>query len=197
MFGIADVDLLDRMVSAVARSSTASSAYDGSAGGCRRGSTPSSAATPSPPGSPAWTRPAVRNTQDVDILLRRADLPAANDRSGRQVGFTYRRARGVDMFLMETTATGPQCCSCHVRQAKKSAPHESSCLPPTSASVGTGLQFFRVISHWRRLSADQTERPIAPWIKVHLRDMLDVGLVDETWKASLPAGTCGAAATAD
>ena len=45
---------------------------------------------------------AVRNTQDVDILLRRADLAAAT-RALAQEGFVHRRVAGIEMFL-----DGPQ-----------------------------------------------------------------------------------------
>src|SRR5215469_3539940 len=41
---------------------------------------------------------AVRNTQDVDIVLRRVDLPAAR-RALEQAGFAYRHAASMDMFL--------------------------------------------------------------------------------------------------
>src|SRR5262245_54231716 len=41
---------------------------------------------------------AVRTTRDVDILLRRADWPAAMA-AMQQAGFVYRHAKGVDMFL--------------------------------------------------------------------------------------------------
>src|SRR5260370_21368909 len=41
---------------------------------------------------------AVRNTQDVDILLRRRDLPAAKAALAK-AGFVYRHAKGLDMFL--------------------------------------------------------------------------------------------------
>jgi hypothetical protein len=41
---------------------------------------------------------AVRNTQDVDIVLRRADLRAARE-ALEQAGFVYRLAAGRDMFL--------------------------------------------------------------------------------------------------
>src|SRR5947209_12229948 len=41
---------------------------------------------------------AVRNTQDVDILLRRADLERAKVALG-QAGFVYRHAASIDMFL--------------------------------------------------------------------------------------------------
>src|SRR5437867_6477500 len=41
---------------------------------------------------------AVRNTQDVDILLRRQDLPGAIAAMAK-AGFTHRHAKGLDMFL--------------------------------------------------------------------------------------------------
>src|SRR5437762_8082454 len=41
---------------------------------------------------------AVRNTQDVDILLRRSDLEQAKAALGA-AGFVYRHSAGIDMFL--------------------------------------------------------------------------------------------------
>src|SRR6266403_302380 len=41
---------------------------------------------------------AVRNTQDVDILLRRADLPAAKEAMTR-AGFVHRHTASLEMFL--------------------------------------------------------------------------------------------------
>src|SRR5881227_2830916 len=41
---------------------------------------------------------AVRNTQDVDILIRRADLPAARA-ALEKTGFIYRHMAGMDVFL--------------------------------------------------------------------------------------------------
>src|SRR5262249_56146663 len=41
---------------------------------------------------------AVRNTQDVDLLLRRADLDAAKAALA-SVGFVRRHAAGIDLFL--------------------------------------------------------------------------------------------------
>src|SRR5436190_21485809 len=41
---------------------------------------------------------AVRNTQDVDILLRRADLVRAKEALA-PAGFVYRHSSGIDMFL--------------------------------------------------------------------------------------------------
>jgi hypothetical protein len=41
---------------------------------------------------------AVRSTRDVDILLRRADWPAAIE-AMQAAGFIYRHAKSIDMFL--------------------------------------------------------------------------------------------------
>src|SRR5436189_2428511 len=41
---------------------------------------------------------AVRNTQDVDILLRRADLAAATAALAK-AGFVYRHVKSLDIFL--------------------------------------------------------------------------------------------------
>src|SRR5207302_5805128 len=41
---------------------------------------------------------AVRNTQDVDILLRRSDLPLAKAALAK-AGFIYRPGKSLDMFL--------------------------------------------------------------------------------------------------
>src|ERR1700676_2411096 len=41
---------------------------------------------------------AVRNTRDVDILLRRADLDRAKEAMGA-AGFIYRHVKSIDMFL--------------------------------------------------------------------------------------------------
>src|SRR5215469_15163672 len=47
---------------------------------------------------------AVRNTRDVDILLRRVDLDAAVV-ALESAGFVYRRSAGIDMFLDGTQAS--------------------------------------------------------------------------------------------
>src|SRR5580765_4706810 len=47
---------------------------------------------------------AVRNTQDVDILVDRTDLPAVIA-ALQQAGFVYRHAASLDMFLDHPTAS--------------------------------------------------------------------------------------------
>ena len=52
---------------------------------------------------------AVRNTQDVDILLRRADLPAAVEAMTR-AGFIHRHTANPDRFLDGPTARARDAC---------------------------------------------------------------------------------------
>lgn len=55
---------------------------------------------------------AVRNTQDVDIVQRRVDLPAARTVL-EQAGFVYRHAAGMDVFLDGPAAKrATRCTSC-------------------------------------------------------------------------------------
>src|SRR2546421_11719 len=61
---------------------------------------------------------AVRNTQDVDILLRRSDLAFAKEALAK-AGFVYRHAKGLDMFL-----DGPDAKACSIR------PKAKADLPP-------------------------------------------------------------------
>jgi hypothetical protein len=65
---------------------------------------------------------AVRNTQDVDILLRREDLPAAKA-ALESAGFVFRHVRGIDMFL-----DGPGA------KARDALSHKLQCLDNRSQS---------------------------------------------------------------
>ncbi len=57
---------------------------------------------------------AVRNTQDVDILLRRSDLEAAKSAFAK-AGFVFRHVKGIDMFL-DGPRQGPRCRPHHFRR---------------------------------------------------------------------------------
>src|SRR5689334_12682690 len=50
---------------------------------------------------------AVRNTQDVDILVRRSDFDAVK-RALESVGFIHRRAASIDLFLDNASASPRQ-----------------------------------------------------------------------------------------
>ena len=88
---------------------------------------------------------AVRNTQDVDIVLRRADLPAAR-KALEQAGFVYRHTANIDMFLDGAGREGARRGSYCFRRRKSPArimprpcrmfwsprkPKPSACFPST------------------------------------------------------------------
>lgn len=73
---------------------------------------------------------AVRNTQDVDIMIRRSDLDAAK-RALESAGFVHRQVAGVDLFL-DHAAASPDRPSAWSSRMNSSA---RTSLPPTPRST--------------------------------------------------------------
>jgi hypothetical protein len=124
---------------------------------------------------------AVRNTQDVAILLRRSDLPAAKTALAK-AGFIYRHAKGLDMFLDGPTAKARD--SVHVIfAAEKVRPDSVAASPDVTESEAT--ETFRLVTldalvHMKLTAFRDKDR-------THLRDLIEVGLVDATWVSRLPS----------
>jgi hypothetical protein len=124
---------------------------------------------------------AVRNTQDVDIVVRRADLGAAQAALER-AGFVYRHAAGLDMFL--DGPSGKARDAVHiVFAAEKVRTHYSESAPDVVESEKT--------ENFRLLSLDALVRmkltSFRDKDRVHLRDLIDVGLIDATWLGRVPS----------
>src|SRR5437762_1238111 len=85
---------------------------------------------------------AVRNTQDVDILLRRADLPAARA-AMTQAGFLHRHTASLDMFLDGPTARARDAVHI-VFAAEKVRPEYSAPAPDVNESEAT--ESFRLVT---------------------------------------------------
>jgi hypothetical protein len=118
---------------------------------------------------------AVRNTQDVDIILRRADLPAART-ALEQAGFVYRHVAGMDMFLDGPDAKARD--AVHVVfAAEKVRADYAAPVPNVSESEET--ETFRLLSLDALVQMKLTS--FHDKDRVHLRDLMDVGLVDATW----------------
>jgi hypothetical protein len=118
---------------------------------------------------------AVRNTQDVDILLRRSDLGAATTALS-EAGFVYRHADGVDMFLDGPKAKARDAVRVVFAGEKvrpeypEPAPDVLECDQETSFRILTLEALVRMkLTSFRR--KDQ----------VHLLDLIDVGLIDAGW----------------
>ena len=118
---------------------------------------------------------AVRNTQDVDILLRRHDLPDAV-KALEEVGFVFRHVAEMDVFLDGPDAKVRD--AVHVVFAgEKVRPHEAAVNPDVMQSEEGDN--FRVLSLEALVQTKLTA--FRRKDQVHLLDLLDVGLIDQTW----------------
>src|SRR2546428_10984409 len=124
---------------------------------------------------------AVRNTRDVDIVLRRADFPAART-ALEQAGFANRHAAGVDMFLDGPDAKARD--AVHLIFAgEKVRPHYSQAAPDVSESEKT--ETFCLLTLDALVRMKLTSFPDKD--RVHIRDLMEVGLVDESWLDRVPS----------
>jgi hypothetical protein len=128
---------------------------------------------------------AVRNTRDVDILLGRNDLPAAIT-ALENAGFIHRRvsslgnAGAMDIFL--DGAEGKVRDAVHIVFAAEKTREDQ---PEPNASVNESEETgdFRLISLEAlvkmKLGAFRDKD------RMHLRDLAEVGLIDQTWLVRL------------
>ena len=129
---------------------------------------------------------AVRTTKDVDLLLRRRDLPTARA-AAAAVALDYFEVTGVGMFL-ERTDPNPRKAVHVLWASEKVRPEyplpspdvdEHEVLEPGKVVVSlAGLVRMKVMSN-----RDQD--------RVHLRDLIDVGLVSRDLLATLPPDLAG------
>lgn len=123
---------------------------------------------------------AIRNTQDVDILLRRADLDAAT-RAFEGAGFVHRKTAGVDMFLDGQDARARD--AVHIVFAgEKVLPNRNEAAPDVVESDQADR--FRVVSLEALVRMKLTS--FRRKDQVHLQDMLEVGLIDASWVGRFP-----------
>jgi hypothetical protein len=124
---------------------------------------------------------AVRNTQDVDILLRRGDLDAAG-RAMAAAGFVRCEVSGFEIFLDGPDA-GPRDAVHVIVAGEKARPNSLAHAPDVSESVQP--KDFRLI---RLEPLVRMELALFGYeAKMHLRDMQDVGLIDASWPTRFSA----------
>jgi hypothetical protein len=124
---------------------------------------------------------AVRNTKDVDILIRRSDLPGCI-RAMETAGFTHEKSFGVDLFL-DSPQTKP-CQGVHLLFAKEKVKEGDATTTP-DVTDSEEDESFRIIN----LEALVRMKLIAnrDHDRTHLRDMLRVGLLDASWLNRVPS----------
>jgi hypothetical protein len=123
---------------------------------------------------------AVRTTRDVDLLVRRSDLPAVRA-ALEAVGFMYHQVLDVDTFI-----DGPQgkpSGGVHLLFAgEKVRPRDEYPLPDLDESqraVGFQVAALEALVRMKLIAYRRKDQ-------VHLLDLIGVGLVDASWPARLP-----------
>jgi hypothetical protein len=128
---------------------------------------------------------AVRNTRDVDLLLRRADMAAARA-ALEAAGFHHRRismlGKGgtVDVFLDGLDAKARD--AVHIlwagERVRDASPEPSPDVDDSEDAGGFRLISLRALVRMKLNAFRDKDR-------MHLRDLIDVGLVDASWLATL------------
>ncbi len=129
---------------------------------------------------------AVRTTRDVDILLRRADLEAAKA-ALFSAGFIHRRVAslgqpgGMDVFLDGSDAGVRD--ALHIVFAGEKVRADNP-LPAPDVSESAPADCFRLISFEALVRMKLTA--FRDKDRTHLRDLIELGMLDATWPAKLP-----------
>ena len=123
---------------------------------------------------------AVRNTRDVDILIRRGDLDAARA-ALESAGFVYRRVAGMDIFLDGPDAK-PRDAVHIVFASEKVRPAEP--LPNPDVTESEQTDEFSVLALEALVRIKLTA--FRDKDRTHLRDLIEVGLVGADWLPRLP-----------
>ena len=129
---------------------------------------------------------AVRNTRDVDVLLRRDDLPAAIA-ALREAGFVHRRIASLgkggtlDVFLDGPDARPRDAVHVFANERVR----EDNEFPAADVIESEAAEGFRLVSLEALVRMKLTA--FRDKDRMHLRDLADVGLIDEATVSRLPA----------
>ncbi len=118
---------------------------------------------------------AVRNTQDVDILLRRDDLERTKTALAA-AGFIFRHVKSVDMFLDGDGAKARD--AIHIVFAGEKVSADYVAASPDVTEVDTAGP-FHVVDLEPLVRMKLTSYRLKD--RVHLLDMISVGLIDDSW----------------
>jgi hypothetical protein len=118
---------------------------------------------------------AARNTVDVDLMVNRADLDAVTTAMAK-AGFVYRHLLGVNMYL--DGPEGRPRDAVHILFAgEKVRPHYAAAAPDLASidqHEAYKLLALEPLVQMKLTSFRDKDR-------THLRDLVEVGLIDRTW----------------
>jgi hypothetical protein len=123
---------------------------------------------------------AVRNTKDVDLLVRRADFERVIE-AAQSVGFVYRKVAGLDLFL--DGPRGSARSAIHVVFAGEKV-RPDHLLPAPDVTESEPGPEFPVVALEALVRMKLTSFRLRD--KVHLLDLVEVGLIDESWCDRFP-----------
>jgi hypothetical protein len=123
---------------------------------------------------------AVRNTRNVDILIRREDLEAAKA-ALESVGFVHRHVAGMEVFLDSPDAK-PRDAVHIVFANEKVRPPEPLANPDVTESEQTDQFCVLALEALVRIKLTAFRDKD----RTHLRDLIEVGLVSADWLTRLP-----------
>jgi hypothetical protein len=123
---------------------------------------------------------AVRNTRDVDILIRREDLEAAKA-ALESVGFVHRHVAGMEVFLDSPDAK-PRDAVHIVFANEKVRPPEPLANPDVTESEQTDQFCVLALEALVRIKLTAFRDKD----RTHLRDLIEIGLVGADWLTQLP-----------
>ena len=122
-----------------------------------------------------------RSTKDVDVLMRREDLPRAAEALAPH-GFVLVEVNGIPMFL-----DGPDGTPKHAVHVVVANERTSRFSPDTTPDLGPGCDDGQV--PWPRVELERLLEmkvlAMRPHDVAHIGDLLRVGLIDRTWRDRL------------
>ena len=123
---------------------------------------------------------AVRTTRDVDLLVRRSDLPAARA-ALEAAGFVYHHILDIDTFI-----DGPQgkpSGGVHIlfagEKVRRDDEYPLPDLDESERAVDFQVATLEALVRMKLIANRRKDQ-------VHLLDLIGVGLLDATWPARLP-----------
>jgi hypothetical protein len=123
---------------------------------------------------------AVRNTKDVDILIRRIDLPAVKAVL-ESAGFVHQQLLELDIFLDGPNGRPSEAIHILFAGEKVRPDHQHPAPDVTESEKAAAFQVTTLPALVRMKLLSNRRKD-----QVHLLDLIAVGLIDATWPARFP-----------